>query len=116
MADQAAALRLYMETRPHDAPDELWLNRHNNPLTTNGVYQALRRLARRAGVERFNPHSFRHAAIKRWLESGMSSRLVQELAGHEDVHTTLMIYVAYSDEDLQAAFNNFAAQDNQARP
>ena len=97
----ASAIRAYMDIRPVYAPDVLWLGKGDGPLASGGVYQALRRIGRRAGVQRFNPHAFRHAAAKRWLDGGMPARAVQELLGHEDVTTTLNLYVAYTDDELQ---------------
>ncbi len=97
----AYALQLYIECRPHNAADELWLNRSNEPLSTNGVYQLLRRIARRAGVGRFNPHSFRHGFAKRMISEGAPAKVVQDLMGHQDVTTTLNLYVVYSDAELE---------------
>lgn len=108
--ETAFAMKLYIPSRPHNAPPELWLSkRGTTPITTNGVYQLLRRLAKKAKLEgeRFNPHGFRHAAAKRWLESGMPPRLIQELLGHQSLNTTMEIYVQWSDEELEEQYHRW---------
>jgi site-specific recombinase XerD len=98
----AVAIADYLTIRPVYSPDDLWLGTGGDPLLPGGIYQALRRIGKRAGVRRMNPHAFRHAAAKRWLDDGMPARAVQELLGHEDVTTTLNLYVSYTDDELQA--------------
>ncbi|MFP4346518.1 MAG: integron integrase [Anaerolineales bacterium] len=64
--------------RDHAAPD--------------GLYKALQRATRRAGIEKqVTPHVFRHSFATHLLEDGYDIRTVQELLGHKDVRTT-MIY------------------------
>lgn len=99
------AVQLYIESRPHDAPDELWLSkRGGTPLTTSGIYQLLHRVADRAGVDRWNPHAFRHALAKRLLEEGANPEMVRRILGHKDVHTTLSMYVTYDEVELQEKY------------
>lgn len=99
--ETAEAIRLYLECRPWNAPDELWLSRSGEPLSTSGVYQMFKRIGRRAGIKRFNPHAFRHAFAKRLIEEGASPKIVQELLGHSDITTTLNQYVTFSEKELE---------------
>ena len=94
------AVREYMDYRPHDSPDDLWLNIHGDPISENGIYQMLKRTAELAGVERWNPHAFRHAFAKRMLKKGMPAKVLQELLGHQRIETTLNEYVQLDDDDL----------------
>lgn len=94
------ALRNYIDYRPHDAPDDLWLSIHGSAITANGIYQALGRVAERAGVETWNPHAFRHAFAKRNIERGMPVKVLQELLGHESYTTTVDEYVQFDTEEL----------------
>jgi len=58
----------------------------------SGLYKAIRRAARRAGInKRVTPHTFRHSFATHLLENGYDIRTVQELLGHKDLKTT-MIY------------------------
>lgn len=98
--DAACALKRYMRVRHHDAPDDLWLAHRGTPLTSSGVYQALKRIAKRAGVTRFNPHAFRHALAKRLINNNAPHKVVQDILGHRDIATTLNMYVAYDEDEL----------------
>jgi len=70
-------------------------------LDPSGLYKAITRAARLAGInKRVSPHTlraepqgeaFRHSFATHLLESGYDIRTVQELLGHKDVRTT-MIY------------------------
>lgn len=97
------ALRLYLDSRPVVAAndDRLWINYKGQPMTRSGVYQMLKRLAQYAGVERFNPHAFRHAFAKRLLAQNAPAKVIQELMGHEDVTTTMNMYVILDDQELE---------------
>jgi len=57
-----------------------------------GLYEAIKRAARRAGIDKnVTPHVFRHSFATHLLEAHYDIRTVQELLGHKDVKTT-MIY------------------------
>lgn len=100
--ETAEALEVWMSVRHAAAPsDVVWLTKDGRPLSAWGVYSALESVGKRAGVERFNPHSFRHALAKRLLDAGAPAKVVQELLGHESISITLDMYVAYNDEELQ---------------
>lgn len=60
-----------------------------------------RRAADLAGT-RATPHCLRHAAITRWVRNGVPLPVVQELAGHADIKTT-MGYVHIEAADLAVA-------------
>ena len=96
----AQAILDYIETRPVYAPDELWLNRSFKPLTTSGIYHLLRKTAERAGVKRFNPHSFRHRLAK---------KLEAEKIPHKGDPRYHGLAVARYDPDLRRLFNRRTA-------
>ncbi|WP_431913707.1 tyrosine-type recombinase/integrase [Micromonospora carbonacea] len=61
------------------------------PLTQAGIFNAVRRLARTAGLpaaDQISPHSLRHAAATAALDDGAPLRDVQDLLGHADPRTT----------------------------
>lgn len=68
----ALALRRYLRARrlhPRAALPNLWIGKHG-ALSGSGIQQVLQRRAERAGVERANPHAWRHAFAHRWLSAG----------------------------------------------
>lgn len=65
---------------PYAALPHLWLGQKGR-MTDSGVTQALRRLGRRAGVERLHPHLFRHTYAHEALASGLQEGEVMALAG-----------------------------------
>lgn len=57
-------------------------------LSTAGVYQALDRRARKAGVAKFAPHDLRRTYIGDLLDGGADLATVSDLAGHSSTDTT----------------------------
>ncbi len=71
------------------------------PLTRNGLYQVLRRMARRAGVKgRFNPHSLRHTFAREYIRAGGDLATLSKLLGHRDVSTTVSHYAVFTDREI----------------
>jgi integrase/recombinase XerD len=58
-------------------------------LTTSGASHIVRRVAKRAGIEKkLSPHSLRHGFVTLSLEAGATLTDVQDAAGHADPRTT----------------------------
>lgn len=71
-------------------------------LTPGGVYQILKRLARRAGVKgKFNPHSLRHGWVRGALSRGANLEQIRRYLGHKQISTTATHYAVYLDEELR---------------
>jgi len=86
LGDQSqAALRLSMDGR-----DYPWYSqRRHGPLTGDGVYRLMRRLAARTGLH-VHPHRFRTTFACRFLErSNGDVESLQVLLGHSKLETTL---------------------------
>jgi len=68
--ETSKALRAYLEERKDNWPD-LWVG-VRGPLTTLGIYRAVRRRAEKAGVDpkRVHPHAFRKLFATLWMENG----------------------------------------------
>lgn len=57
-------------------------------LTGHGVWKAVRRLARRAGVQSLSPHDLRRTHASMMLDRGVDLVTVQRMMGHADPRTT----------------------------
>ena len=60
-------------------------DQHILPVTETALRQSWERLVRRAGVKDFRFHDFRHEAISRFFEMGLSVPEVALISGHKDV-------------------------------
>lgn len=100
------ALLAYLETRPHAAPDDLWLTTNGEPMAKNSYYHAFKKIARAAGVDA-SPHDMRHTFAFRLIRNGADAKVVQELLGHSDLSTTMNVYYNLSDEELWRAYDDF---------
>ena len=68
---------------------EVFLSPRGTPLTRQGVFLLVRRLADRAGFEvPLSPHGLRHAFATHLVERGADLRVVQTLLGHASISTT----------------------------
>ncbi len=95
------AIGAYLAARgPGAAGERLFLNQADQPLTTSGVTQLLRRLRRRTGVTaRCNPHSFRHTFAHNYLVNGGDALSLQRILGHSSLEMVRR-YVTLTDVDL----------------
>lgn len=77
------ALDRYLRARrahPNAGRPDLWLGR-KGPITDSGVAQILKRRSAQAGIERVNPHAFRHSFAHLYLSAGGNEGDLQMLAG-----------------------------------
>jgi integrase/recombinase XerD len=83
-------------------------NGYYKKLSEEGIYRMLKRLAKKWGIEKgFNPHNFRHGAIRGWLANGMPLSLASQLAGHSSVTVTADIYGTANEEELYQAHKHY---------
>lgn len=98
-AAESEALRQGGRASPHLFPSR----GRSGHLTRIAVYQMLKELAVRAGIDpsRLSPHTMRHAFATHLLANGADLRAIQALLGHADISTT-EIYTRVLDERLKA--------------
>lgn len=101
LPEGVTALREWLRVRPNVDHDSVFVGRSGEPLTHTGIYQALMRLAEQAGVERANPHSFRHAFARELLNAGLSLEAVSDLMGHSGVAITAENYAVWTQSELR---------------
>lgn len=72
----------------------------NKPIDKGSVEAMVRKLGKRAGIEKAHPHRFRRTAATIALRRGMPIEQVSRMLGHENLATT-QIYAITADEDVQ---------------
>jgi integrase/recombinase XerD len=106
----AALIRLYADYL-HDEYGQLdsdyvfvniWSPPVGRAMSYPAVYDLVRRLRRRAGVD-FDPHWCRHSMATRLLRDGAPVEIVSKLLGHSSITTTLAIYGHLTAEDARKA-------------
>ena len=80
----------------------LWGQPHGHPLAYPAVYDLVRRLRRRTGID-FDPHWCRHTAATRMLRDGVPIEVVSKLLGHADITVTSSVYGHLTVEDARKA-------------
>ncbi len=80
----------------------LWGGRVGSPLKYAAVYDLVRRLRARTGID-FDPHWLRHTYATGLLRSDVPVEVVSSLLGHASVATTSSTYAHLTVADTRAA-------------
>lgn len=103
----ADAIRQYLRVRPNVETPILYVSQRRRPLTGSGLYQMLKRVAKKAGVDRYNPHAFRHFAAMQLIRHGADPKVVKRTLGHTSMKTT-MRYIEWTRQEYLERYDNFA--------
>ncbi len=107
-----AALAAYLSTeRPRlvnrRTGNEIFLSRRGTKLTTTRIWQIVKNVAGRSGIDKnIYPHLLRHSFATHLLSNGADLRIIQELLGHSDISTT-QIYTHVDQQRLKAVHRQF---------
>ncbi len=77
--------------------------RRGRPMTPAGLREIFRYHRKRSGIEKANPHRFRHTFAVDMIREGMSLPVLKRLMGHSNIEMT-MRYVNLSAEDVRDEF------------
>lgn len=72
----------------------------------SSLESVVRKIGRRAGVEKCHPHRFRRTCATFALRRGMPLVQVSKMLGHENIDTT-QIYLDLSEEELEQAHKKY---------
>lgn len=87
--------------------DFLFLNRNGEQLSRAMIFEIIKRLAEKIGLnKRIGPHTFRHSFATHLLEGGADLRAIQQMLGHESI-TTTEVYVHVDRSHLSQVLNKF---------
>lgn len=78
------------------------------PRTSDSVWLRLNKLAKDAGINKANPHKFRHTFATTLYRRGLDVRMIQKLMGHSNINTT-MVYIDDDIETLRDAYKKCVA-------
>lgn len=101
-----AVLHEYIDQYRTPGTGPLWLHfRTNRGLTENGfmaIHHRLRDHLRRQGIKGYQAYRNRHSAITNFVKAGLSSLVVQRLAGHKSPVVTQHYFGGLSDTEIRA--------------
>ena len=83
-------LKEYLQTREDECP-ALFVSLKNphKRLSKEGIEDVIRRIGKRANVEKAHPHRFRRTALTNALNRGMPLQEAMIMAGHSKPETTM---------------------------
>ena len=88
-----------------EVQDALFIGRHGTRLTSQSIWQRVRRRSQQAGLATpVHPHMLRHSFASHLLQSSSDLRAVQELLGHASI-TTTQVYTRLDFQHLAKAYD-----------
>jgi integrase/recombinase XerD len=86
---------------------EIFLTVRGGRLTTARVWQIVKHIAQRSGLEtNVYPHLLRHSFATHLLGNGADLRIIQEMLGHADISTT-QVYTHVDQQRLKAVHRQY---------
>lgn len=103
-------LREYIAYRKGEKTDYLFCTELGEQLTTNGLYNAIKRYNKKKGIELTSVHAFRHTFAKGIIKNHGDVFRLQKLMIHTDLKTTKK-YVELFSTDLQEGYSEYNPLD-----
>lgn len=67
-------------------------------VSSHSVDVSIKLICKKAGIEKFSSHAFRHTFATRAVEGGMNPKVLQTILGHSDIALTLNLYTHVMDD------------------
>lgn len=105
----------YAKKHPHSMkdPKAVFINvsglKPATRMKNGGFSGLLRSLCDRAGIEHFNPHSFRHHMGHDIIKKGGSNSDVSNILGHSSLESSF-VYTMMNDQELERRYRHFKGQ------
>lgn len=102
-------LKRYLNTRDDNEPSLFVSTRiPHKRLTKEGVELIVKKIGKRAGVEKVHPHRFRRTLATDLVRKGVPIQDVARILGHSDLRTT-QVYVSLDQETVKFNYNKAIA-------
>lgn len=100
-------LQKYLKTRKDDSSALfVSLKKPNSALGIGGIENLIKRLGKKAKIDKAHPHKFRRTLATGAIDKGMPIEQVQQLLGHRRIDTTLM-YAMVKQNNVKASHRKF---------
>lgn len=109
-------------SRRHDSHPALFVTSGDMPvrLKRGDIPRFFKAVSKLAGIEKhLTPHLLRHTFCTNLRNNGADISLIKELAGHQDIQTTVRYYIGIDKQVLRntvAKYLNYAAPDSPPNP
>ena len=102
--DEVSALRTWLNERPRDSGDLLFLSQKGGRLDRSQFFRLFQSIAAAAGLpaEKRHPHALKHSIASHLVSENVNLALVKQQLGHKSIGST-MRYVTTSDQQASKA-------------
>lgn len=102
-ATAAQLLAEYLQSRPPDSEERVFLNRRGKPITVTGIQLQLAKYCRQADIW-LTCHQLRHTFACHMIAAGVPVTSVQKMLGHTSLRTT-QLYVEVADKQVERDYH-----------
>jgi len=96
-------LEKYLQSRPFDSGERVFLNRRGKPITATGIQLQLAKYCRQADIW-MTCHQLRHTFACHMIAAGVPITSVQKMLGHTSLRTT-QLYVEVADKQVERDYH-----------
>ena len=104
LLDELKALRIWLQQRPNDGSDFLFVSQKGGRLDRTQFFRLFRSIAAAAGLplEKQHPHVLKHSIASHLISANVNLALVKTQLGHKSI-TSTMRYISITDKQASQA-------------